>query len=218
MTMRFYCVAVICFSMIFFCACSLNRAVTVENTVELTAPSEVPRSMNTMNHSNGISVKLIISEVDSSDAPNFPIFLLVIENNASEPVDVGALNLLLTPLVDENRTDTRNQINSPVDIVYMTNLERNQSSELLSVPAGDKVKRELRIESLRWLRSIQSFWEYKNLKDFVKVTGRYQMHAELDIYPRPKAGAKELTIGNQDIRIVPNYRVASNQLEITWID
>jgi hypothetical protein len=207
-------IAVICNFVGLVCACSLKSAASAEPTIEPAASSDIQGRVITVNDNNQISVKLNISEEVSSVTANTRVYILVVENNGSENLDIGGLNLFLSPLVLENRIDARNQVNSPIDIVSMANLEMNQSSELLKLPAGSKITRELRIEKFQWLRSIQSTWEYRELSDSVKSSGRYQFIAEIEIFPQVKTETYEMTLGDQDIKIVPSFRIASNRLEI----
>lgn len=199
------------------CGCSLNRAAPVDENKIQAAISAPPANAN-MKNTDTTLVKLTLSvnSSGSSDTKSHD-FRLLIENTSDEPIEIGGLNILLFRFLDGGRIDAKTQLNSPVDIVDIKNLDRNQTSSRITLPIGSKITKEFDIKRLGWLSSNRSVWKYNTLEDMSGEEKLFQLRAELEIFPQQKIKAEDQTLGNQEIGILSQIRVSSNELTIDLV-
>ena len=141
--------------------------------------------------------------------------LLDIQNTSNNDIEVGGLNFVLRPYSTNSRINFSGYINSPVAVDTLENLQANQNNRLI-IKANQRLEKEINIEQIKWLKSIQSSWKYNDLWERI-TEGKYQIYVELGLYAEETNSVpKKERIGNTEIEFIDSYKSTSNWLTLDF--
>jgi hypothetical protein len=170
------------------------------------------------------SINLQLSAKETSCVRPAPCkILLDIENLSDEDINMElSLNINLRPYSTEPRRDLSHDLHSPLNIDTLENLQPNQYSRFL-IKGHQHIEKEIDLEKIKWLRSIQSSWHYYDLWEQV-TEGKYRVSAGLEENPKlidPRRIKKDVkatkAVGQKDVTFVniePILSITANSLMI----
>lgn len=109
--------------------------------------------------------------------------LLNLKNTTNEDVTTEvALVVALEQHSSAAARDFSRDLNSPLDITTLENLQPNEYRRLF-IPSNRQIEIEIDLERIKWLKSIQSSWDYRELWEH-SIQGPFQVYAGLAVNPK----------------------------------